>query len=514
MDASTKCEATKSQIVRRLNASGCKNVEHLDYQQLCRLNAVYNDTVQPSKTKIPQSEQSYFDATFAQSNLAYLRYSSEQIQECKIEIETLDDLPKLIGSCFESKQSFERCLFPRVASARDLQIQTQFHCIIRDILERSTNFGFHNVPKSKSRGIKVVTELLHRFIDPIKLISTGQFSKVYIGSLRKLQIPFVVIKTSADESKAKYIPGIVLHELAVGYALNTIRKLTGSSFTYFYGGFYCGSTTAQYSTSLNSSKQPSTTFLCNTFTPEITSFSIQQLIPNGVTLTSLLSSATIQSQTSSFIFDFCHKIFIQVAQALSIAQDQLNFVHFDLHGNNVLITPTIAYDLRFKFGSRSYDINNITSFVTLIDYGHSVCTVKMGSPYNETVLNNCWPVNDPNNNVIVLGSRATTTNEYFLPLLDLFRYITFELAVNYGKFGQSVDAALTNLRSVWLGYIKRLFTSQNDRRDNRYVKWMQIETMSTWVGTFFSQNIGFVLVEDAELFKLSTLSEWMNNVEL
>jgi hypothetical protein len=508
-----KCDATESQILRRLKTSGCSNpdLKRLSYPELCKLNAVYNDTVIETKTKIPSSDQVYFDAEFALTNLAYLRYSAEQVQECKIELESA---ATRLNNCFETKESFQRCLFPRVASARDLEIQTQFHCILRDIIERSTNFQYHNVPKSKSRGIKAVTELLHRFIDPIKLISTGQFSKVYLGSLRKFQAPFVIIKTSNNEKSVKYVPGIVLHELAVGYALNTIRRFTGSSFTYFYGGFYCGATTGQYATSLSQNK-PDTAFVCEQTLPNVTSFSIQQLIPQGVTLSTLLTQLKTET-SSSRIFDTVHHVFIQVAQALWVAQHELKFMHFDLHGNNVLITPTAPYDLKFTFGGRDvHQVTSINSFVTLIDYGHSVCTAKMNNQQKEVevVLNNCWPIDDPKKNVMLIGARAKTTNDYFLPLLDLFRYITFAIAVNWGKVSKHVDTALVKLRSVWLTFIKQTLET-SDMQQNRYVKWVQTENMSAWVDSYFSQNIGFVLVEDAPLMKLATLEEWMANVTI
>ena len=67
--------------------------------------------------------------------------------------------------------------------------------------------------------------------------------------------------------------------------------------------------------------------------------------------------------------------FAQILLALEVAQLEINFTHFDLHGGNVmLIEQGTSYDI--PLGDQTYKIINPPSTPVIIDYGLSTCEVK------------------------------------------------------------------------------------------------------------------------------------------
>jgi hypothetical protein len=190
----------------------------------------------------------------------------------------------------------------------------------------------------------------------------------------------------------------IIHEIAVGYALNTLRNRI-PYFAYMYGGFY-GTRIANNATSLKCKDDPTPATL--------TSYNIQQHV-HGV-------------EFESFEWDvkeldtILYQLFLQIAYALYVAQRDLRYMHFDLHGGNVLVRRIQKQQLAIV--GESFDTHiDACILPMIIDYGTNTCVA------NDMFLCSGYEFQYPG----MLKELRNHSNEYFIPGYDIYRYFMFTL---------------------------------------------------------------------------------------
>ncbi len=110
---------------------------------------------------------------------------------------------------------------------------------------------------------------------------------------------------------------------------------------------------------------------------------------------------------------------IQIALSLYIAQEEINFVHYDLHTENVILRPLEKednYKIKYTIDNKIYTIKT-NAIATIIDYGFSHFTYE-GAPFGVVQFTH-------------LGVLPTRTNRGY----DFYKLIMFAFAetMNYNK---------------------------------------------------------------------------------
>jgi len=130
-------------------------------------------------------------------------------------------------------------------------------------------------------------------------------------------------------------------------------------------------------------------------------------------------------------------VFLQLAHGLYLAQKEYGFMHWDLHGENVLIEKLDhPIDLHLRFTEDLIvKLEDVFYVPKIIDYGVSTMTCP------QFISNKYAAVEEDEKQDVVLWL-ATSEKTSVLPLFDLYRYITYVFL----KWNQpSLDQYLTYL---------------------------------------------------------------------
>jgi hypothetical protein len=259
---------------------------------------------------------------------------------------------------------------------------------------------------ANSEGIPVLDYIVKDYFKPIEKFgrqsANGTAYKVgWKGDkdwICVLKVAQGVAKQQAD----------LFHELAVGLALNSLREKV-PNFMYVWGGFYCDS--------------PKMSLDCISTTPQkITTLALFEMVP-GKELLELY-----EKLTSKQILE----IIIQVCIALLSAQNKYKFVHYDLHGGNVIIRSHVK---QIKVRVKTHEFS--TSFVPqIIDYGMSSMQVDgkfVTSKFNDQ--------NKQQKDVVHLQGDP---NKYYVPLYDIWRYVSYIVSSIFDREGNS-----DKFRKLW-----------------------------------------------------------------
>jgi hypothetical protein len=162
---------------------------------------------------------------------------------------------------------------------------------------------------------------------------------------------FFVLKAPRDDDKGEEL----YHEVYVGLtATNRMRDIV-PNFAYIYGEFECSPPL------FDSQKNVAT--MCLSKKSEV-GYAIYENVSNSVSFATALKSATLES----FLLDF-----IQVMLALKVAQDRIDFTHYDLHTENVMkrsIPGRSEFFIPYPFMGEKRFIK-ATGVNMIIDYGMS-----------------------------------------------------------------------------------------------------------------------------------------------
>ena len=151
----------------------------------------------------------------------------------------------------------------------------------------------------------------------------------------------------------------LLHELFVGLHLNRLRSLV-PNFVYTFGGFKCSFPFTETSGEVVS--------YCNSSTTSVISYVLLENIYPGITFGTFSRTADFTSWLS---------LYLQVLYALHLANQKLDFTHYDLHDENVIIRSLSGmYSLQYET-EKGIEYINTDKIATIIDYGRS--HIKVGN---------------------------------------------------------------------------------------------------------------------------------------
>jgi hypothetical protein len=150
----------------------------------------------------------------------------------------------------------------------------------------------------------------------------------------------------------------LLHELFIAYQLNSLRKYV-PNFAYAYGGFKCSPPIID--------QNEDVVAWCNNTKKTIQYIAYENIQP------SLSMGDFVKTCTFT---DFLNK-YLQILYSLSVAHKKLDFTHYDLHHDNVLLRklPQLTYIPYDTETGRMY--LKTDSIATIIDFGFSHIQVNV-----------------------------------------------------------------------------------------------------------------------------------------
>jgi hypothetical protein len=462
------CNVTRKHIQRALMSKGCYDLMQLNDTVLCDLYKLYYKLNNKSLTN-PEIDELYKDIHFVNNLDFIVKYISSE-PKCQENITSVDK---------ELKQNLEP-LF------EDFDTQQKIACYIKEILSSVTNFAYQNNTNNNSLGLTAITDGLSKYMN-WKLLAKGEYGATFLSTAPESQDPLCIVKTTTKKENLK---GLTLHELAIGFALNTIRDVIAPFFTYCYAGFYC-----------DFSEMDVSNPMCKEATPtKVDVMMFQQYIEAADKHLAKWIWSNQTQLSEQAIFDIIDENFLLVAYALHKAQQSIKFVHFDLHGENVLIRRNQnKQSVEITIGDFNKKIRP-TFIPTIIDYGHSVCTI------DGKILYNCWPIY--NTNIISIGNGSTT--QYFIPLYDLYRYISFVLTFLSHSKDSKVINAIMKLRTRWMKYINQSFLNYDTQ--GKFKEWVEKYSnapMVDWKDFFIKNNLSWPSKNHVSCFNHGSLEEWL-----
>ena len=232
----------------------------------------------------------------------------------------------------------------------------------------------------------------------------------------------ITLKSGVIESKSIYVlkysvgdKSEVIHETAIGYALNTLReKNLTLNYVYTYGIFDCATPLIQ----LKSGENPIMTWCRQGPDENITNYLVIENIPESITLASAIASSI---KTPSILsIDQLISIILQVIMASYVAHTELYFTHWDLHCSNILLRKVPAEKiLTYQFSNMSTKYYVVTHgyIITIIDYG--MASAKINDKIIASKVHGATPD-------ITSYAKYGVINFY----QDIFRFL-IELYINY-----------------------------------------------------------------------------------
>lgn len=193
---------------------------------------------------------------------------------------------------------------------------------------------------------KMTSAYYRHFITELRYLSGNTSGgNVMFASLKNQSRELFVLKSPKSLSDHDDL----IHEIFVGfYGTNQLRKLI-PNFAYVYGYISC---------SLPFIKNDKVSAWCDPNLRNVT-YAIYENIVSDISSTKYMKSITVKE---FFIY------LLQILYSLKIAYEAIDFTHYDLHSNNVIIKKLNGKRC-IKYGDEIYIETDIVA--TIIDYGRS-----------------------------------------------------------------------------------------------------------------------------------------------
>jgi hypothetical protein len=403
-------------------------------------------------------------------------------------INVLDQEDLKLTSCLE--YSYDKLMKEINTTSSNKLIQ----CLLRDI----TN-------KTKDRTVKLSNDILPLLRKDIAKFFTikrnddqGQTSTTYLLYLKNeenkmltRQQSFALLKCSNDDDLNLNI----LHEIAVGYALNTLN----SRFSYMYGGFFCNA------------KQQSkiSDMTCGDISTSI-AYSMQQYINKTKTLHETLLDIYDPQEA----LDCIRSVLLQVSDALYKAQKAFKFVHYDLHSSNILV-ERLPKNISISLESDKYSMNIVTDVKAyIIDFGFSVMTYnskyiapisKESESFHSVVTEGLYKLNNPLSKTFPLHLYITALEDKsYLPAYDIYRLLIMSFNTLDQKFG---GAFFKHLKEFLEPYKKQA----NHLKKQNWIDLFDISSSKKFFQTVKQQQVSFNMCSlyDYEMFSGFDAGDWL-----
>jgi len=263
-----------------------------------------------------------------------------------------------------------------------------------------------------------------------------------------------------------------IHELAVGYALNCLRAQI-PYFSFMYGGFY-------------SSKLATNATQCKR-NPDAVAipYTVQEFAYDAVEFENFHWEV-------EELHELLYSLFSQVAHALDVAQQAFKYMHFDLHGGNVLVRRSPGIDEHEKIQ------------IKIIDYGTNALYVT------DTMFLSCSSKPDPFPQTI--KDLRTDPARYFVPTYDIFRYVVFTLCMLYDNYSCNAQVVAV-IEAMYARCMGPFFSSSSSSTSTTVLQ--QALQQRTFVSMYEAESqdstaILDVYLDELDVFQVS-MQEWLSH---
>lgn len=365
---------------------------------------------------------------------------------------------------------------------------------------------------------KLVTDWIN--FDPAARLGKSSAAGIVYGSnLKQTKDIDFIIKTIQPRIKNEpVVSEMFLSEFAAGVKINDLRKKI-PNFIITLGGFECASKPSTDPDPVKREQFPIQT-LCqdDTLGAEMMNFILLEKI-TGVSF-----SDYIESTDSLRIVLAIY----QIAAGLYYAQQKLEFTHYDLHADNIMVTPLVAPSdkpvlYKYRFG----DVNtfDVPAYVncSVIDYGSSYVKGlnKYAYPGDEFVHQYGMTIDRPNFNrdiysivintfMTYLATKSGQEIAYFYSNPNPLRYLVEQLFRSYQsifypnafeiikKEYEKVFSNLTDKRKFLVELLNK------SRKDGLYYLYLPKNHPAPKEGLYKSQLSFLKTISKEKIFMVST----------
>lgn len=271
----------------------------------------------------------------------------KKIQEWRNKIRELEERYVLSSQvCSLNKLNYDLDHLPDVnyLELKDL-ISNKFYdpVVMKDILCLSNSLFFM---QPNQIGAVSPNQRIHNWLQDLKQIGAESVEGYAIkASFDKAKDIFVLKAPRSERTD-------LLHELVVGLKLNQVRSYV-PNFAYVFGGFQC-TPPGIYNKEVFS--------WCNTQRFEIKYIMYENIQPS-ISLSEYIKGCTFEQWLGAYL---------QILYALMVADELVDFTHYDLHTENVLLRKLDRIvDIPYTIEDNSTVYINTNVIATIIDYGFS-----------------------------------------------------------------------------------------------------------------------------------------------
>lgn len=211
-----------------------------------------------------------------------------------------------------------------------------FDTIFKKVSKKRSEFGLHSL-----------CDTINKWLINMKILSSGVNGEAYSTKFLSDKIN-VVIKIPKSNRYDDYEDMIREYFMGIS-AINNLRYVV-PNFSCVLGAFMCN-------------RPDSKGMICNKYDKDEAPMVLYEQI-NGETLHKMIYK-------NSLDFPSILTIYVQLLVALEIAQQNINFTHYDLHSHNVMIKKVKDYNYTVPVNNIIVDFINIDNLPIIIDYGMS-----------------------------------------------------------------------------------------------------------------------------------------------
>lgn len=223
------------------------------------------------------------------------------------------------------RQFYNADVMSAVACVSDSLVFTQGGLNVSDRI-RDHLIGLHQIGDASANGTAFVADLVS-------------------GPSTNVADDLFVIKAPQSSSDADEMA----HEVAVGFATNALRPFV-PNFAYIFGYFSCSGPVV---------KDKDVVAWCQGSGPGSVGYALYENIQNAVSLKSYLKTSSPRQIWHAYI---------QILMALRSAQNRVQFTHYDLHTENILVRKVSAPEFFIPIDEFYVKAEGVC---TIIDYGMS-----------------------------------------------------------------------------------------------------------------------------------------------
>lgn len=349
------------------------------------------------------------------------------------------------------------------------------------------------------------TNTNNQFIDTLKqsfypifeIKTKSCYGHAFIVHYKNSKKPLCCIKVANEikvESSQKN-QAELLHEICIGLTINSIRN----TYNIPYFCFMYGACIEVDNTNKNT---------------RVISF--QEYCPSSISLPSLLLRSSLVH-----IDKLIKDIFYQLAYALFIAQTHFKFMHFDCHGDNVLLckwsTPR-TISLQFS-ADICIQLEQVEYYPVLIDFGSSCLSYDSTSLLNKYKA--VYPMqSETESETIEIKEKSLlfsggSESTFFHPLFDLYRYITYCFVYCISSSNKGLNDKIAYHKKVWCSYFDQYIVSKNHTNTTNHTNFKDIysmqEDIKQWKKEYIKYKQAYPKIKHKELFSFGTIPEWIKH---